>query len=109
MSSREELEQDLAFYFSKEEELKLDDRRALLRNIMQKHFIITDSDITFNKKDFDRIVSDAKSLMAKIDLPVRVSGQILDSQQLVSLALIEATIGALNSKGVTKRLVKIDR
>lgn len=109
MSKREDIEQDLAIYFAKEEELSRTDRRDLLRGMFDKHFLLSYGEVLLNKHDLEKIMSDAKGLFAKESAPVTIAGRKLDGSELPSLYLAESTIALLNFKDVLRRKPRFNK
>lgn len=109
MSFPEEIDQDIALFLSKLEELTLADKRELLRSMFKKHLVLNHGELVLTKYDFDSIVGAAKSNYSRDRIPKEIGGKTIDQGEAVNLFVIEATIGVLNQKGALNRLPKFDR
>jgi hypothetical protein len=58
--------------------------------------------------DLARLVSMAKNNMFNLSFPIFISGSELEKGQLPTLAMLEATITLMNSKGFLKEPVEVE-
>jgi hypothetical protein len=66
-----------------------------------EHFLIT-------KTDINKIVSDAKNEMFKLNLPIYISNKEVHQTELVTIAVLEAVLMYLNNKKLLTNLVLVD-
>jgi len=108
MTNKESVDQDLVEYFKQESNMSLEDRRAYLRAVYDKHFIFTKLDFLVKYTDVQMIISLAKDAMASQRLPITVSSKRIENHHHVSVAMLEAVINYLSGNNLLKRIVKID-
>lgn len=112
MSSQESLEaieRDVIQFLSKINEYKDQDRKAILMAIFQKHIVLNEGDLLLNEHDFNVIMGLASSKYKEMGLPVLIGRKKLLPNEATNLALIDAVVELLNSKGAIKRLPFFDR
>jgi hypothetical protein len=105
----EELEMELNFYFSKEDELGRQDRRALLNAILQKHLLMNGSEINLSYFDLSKIRGDTISSYVGNRLNLRMDKKDLSEAEAVHLLLLENFIQLLDSKNAFKRMPKFNK
>lgn len=108
MTNKESVDQDLSEYFKQEENMSLEDRRAYLRAIYDKHFIFTKLEFLVKYTDVQMIISLAKDAMASQKLPVSVSNKRIETHHHTTLAMLEAVVNYLSGNNLLKRIVRID-
>lgn len=108
MADPKQIEQELREYLTKEPNLRREDRLAYLMTIVNKHFAIDSMDHIINNRDFESIVSDAKSSFLRTRLPITITNKDVDGYDLPHVLMIESFVGYLNKNKLLKRLVKFD-
>jgi hypothetical protein len=107
--SKEDVEADLALYFSKEKELEPDERKRLLMSIFDKHLILNTSDFKVDFYDFQKIRSDTMTMYSSEKTKLRMDRKDLSDQEVVQLFLLESFTGFLNNKGALKRMPRFNK
>lgn len=103
------IEQDVAVFLNRSEELSLADKRELLLSMFKKHLTLMESDMSLNRRDFDTILSDAKDEYSKGNLPSKIGTTELSMHEVPNLILMESVFAFLNQKGVLRRTPKFNK
>lgn len=98
------INKDIAEFLDLQQNLDNNSRKDLLKNMMAKHIILTESPLVLDYYDIINILTRASSIYAEMPMPVKISDKVLTGSQLSNYAIIESTIELLNSKGAIKRL-----
>jgi hypothetical protein len=61
-----------------------------------------------DKKDLDSIISNAKSNMSRLNLPIYVSRKEVGNHHLPSMAILESVLTFLNGKSLLAGMVKVN-
>lgn len=59
-------------------------------------------------KSFDSISGRAKDNMSRLNLPIHITQNKIENKQIPTLAILEATLTFLHSKGLLTETVEID-
>ncbi len=106
MADPKQIEQELREYLEREPNLRRDDRIVYLMNIMNKHFENDKIEHMINYRDLTEMISNAKASWPTKPLPMRITGQTVDSTEVPHVLIIEALVGYLNRNKLLRRLVK---
>ena len=84
------------------------DKMELLKLLLKKYALLASSDVLFDKKDLNDIISSSKQNYVNIASVVEMEGSETPIHQLEipNLCVIEATIGHLNKNGCLKKIPK---
>lgn len=104
MSRQSMIESDINSFLGSLQGLDNNARKDLLKNLIQKHIILTESDLVIDYYDTINMMGRASSIYAQMPVPVTISGKRLDATQLSSYAMLQSVVEFLNSKGAIKRL-----
>jgi hypothetical protein len=100
------INRDINDFLEAQSGLDNNSKRDLLRNLIEKHIILTESPLLVDYYDTLNILTRASSIYSEMPVPIIISGKQLGDYQLSSFAVIESTIEFLNNKGAIKRLPK---
>ena len=102
------INKDINDFLELQDGLDNNSRRDLLKNLINKHIILTESPLMIDYYDTIGILARASNIYAEMSVPVRISNKNLGDYQLSGYAVIESTIEFLNNKGAIKRLPKFE-
>ncbi len=108
MSINEEIDRDLRGYLIKADNLRNEDRLALLKTIFHKHLELNKMDYVISSGDLFLILSDAKSEFGKLPSNPEISSRPVPKGELVAISVIEAFVTFLNRNDMLKRMPMID-
>lgn len=100
------INRDINDFLEAQSGLDTESKRDLLKNLIQKHIILTESPLMLDYYDTLNILSRASNIYAEMSVPLLISDKRLGDHQLSGYAIIESTIEFLNNKGAIKRLPK---
>jgi hypothetical protein len=104
MKRKEMIEKDINEFLNNQQGLDISSKRELLKNMFNKHIILTESPLEIDYYDTVNVLGQAANIYSEMSMPVRISGKTLDSNQVIKLAVLESFISFLNNKGAIKRL-----
>lgn len=108
MADIEQIERELKAYLEEEDNLSKQDKFTYLKAIFDKHYTLEKMDHMIHIKDFNDIVSYAKSRFADTALPMRISDKEVHMSEAANALMIDSVIVYLNKMKLLKRLVKIN-
>jgi hypothetical protein len=100
------INRDINDFLEAQDGLDNNSKRDLLKNIIQKHIILTESPLVLDYYDTVNILTRASNIFAEMKVPMIIAGKQLGDYQLSGFAVIESTIEFLNNKGAIKKLPK---
>ncbi len=110
MSSRQttlnNLSADIQDYLDRDQDMHRQARLDALRDIFEKHFLPLQEELVVTPKDFEEVVSAAKSRMGNERIGFDDSRSFLANGDAAKLALFIAFTGFLNSKNALLRVPK---
>jgi len=108
MSDPQQIEKDIREYLEKEPNLSRADRFSYLQTIFHKHLEINKLDHVITQGDVFLILADARQQYIKLKTPVKIGRKVLDSDQAIHIAVIEAFLLYLGRTKLLRKLVKFD-
>lgn len=108
MSDPQQIEKDLREYLDKEPNLSRQDRIAYLQTIFHKHLEINKLEHLITQGDTFLIMADARQQYIKLKTPVKIGRKVLDPEEAVHIAVIEAFLLYLGRTKLLRKLVRFD-
>jgi len=108
MSDLELIEREITEYLEKSDNLSHEDQRKYLRAIFDKQSQLMKLGHIVNRMDMLQMVSRSKSIFSTQTVPMFISHKKVDTSELVAVAVIEATLGYLNNKGLLNKSIKLE-
>ena len=108
MSDPQQIEKDLREYLEKEPNLSRGDRLSYLQTIFHKHLEIDKLNHLITQNDVFLIMADARQQYIKLKTPVKIGRKVLDPDQAVHIAVIEAFLLYLGRTQLLRKFIKFD-
>jgi len=108
MSDPQQIEKDLREYLEKEPNLSRADRLTYLQTIFHKHLEINKLDHVISQNDVFLIMADARQQYIRLKTPVKIGKKVLEPEEAVHIAVIEAFLLYLGRTKLLRKLVKFD-
>jgi hypothetical protein len=102
------INQDVLEFMDSVDKMQHTDKIELLKLLLKKYALLSSSDVLFDKKDLESIISSSKQNFVNMTIPVEMEGSETPVHQtdVANLCVIEATIGHLNKNGCLKKVPK---
>ena len=108
MSDPAQIEQELRAFLDIEENIRKSDRLPYLMAIINKHFATDRIDHVVTHRDFDGLMSAAKTVYATTKMPMTISNKEVSGTEFNYVLMMEAFVDYLSRNKLLKRLVRFD-